>query len=358
MDTALITGGTGHLGRDLIPLLSHRYQVRVLTRSPGSDPNIDWVRGDLATGSGIAAAVEGARLVVHAATWSPAARRGYFLPSDFVRSPSAVEVDGTARLLDAAIAAGADHFLYVSIVGIERQGIPYARQKLVAETLVRRSRMPWSIARATPFHWLLDRLLSNMTRLPVLPVPTGFGMQPVDTGDFASYLDRCIDAGPGGELDDFGGPEVLGMDAIVEAYQHARALHRRVLPVHLPQAARRTAEAGLATAGRRGTTTWAHWLERTYGPTHSPGTGQAHRRGPAQPTSRAPKTPDRYSCTPDSGPSPTSGRASGGTGARRPAPIPLLDGSTSSDQLALVHRLSIADRPAMSSVARDILTAE
>ena len=204
------------------------------------------MRGDLATGSGIAAAVEGARLVVHAATWSPAARRGYFLPSDFVRSPSAVEVDGTARLLDAATAAGAGHFLYVSIVGIERQGIPYARQKLVAETLVRRSRLPWSIARATPFHWLLDRLLSNMMRLPVLPVPTGFVMQPVDTGDFAGYLDQCIDAGPGGDLDDFGGPEVLGMDAIVEAYQHARALHRRVLRVPLPQAARRTAEAGLA----------------------------------------------------------------------------------------------------------------
>ena len=120
MSTALITGGTGHLGRDLIPLLSDRYRVRVLTRSPGpdpkaADPNVEWVRGDLATGSGIAAAVEGAHLVVHAATWSPAARRGYFLPSDFVRSPSAVGA-GTARLLDAAAAAGAGHFLYVSRV--------------------------------------------------------------------------------------------------------------------------------------------------------------------------------------------------------------------------------------------------
>ncbi|MGZ4666458.1 MAG: SDR family oxidoreductase [Frankiaceae bacterium] len=285
MDTALITGGTGHLGRDLIPLLSDRYRVRVLTRSPGpnpnvADPNIEWVRGDLATGSGIAAAVEGAQLVVHAATWSPAARRGYFLPSDFVRSPSAVEVSGTARLLDAASAVGAGHFLYVSIVGIERQGIPYARQKLVAETLVRRSKLAWSIARATPFHWLLDRLLTNMMRLPVLPVPSEFVTQPVDTGDFAGYLDQRVSAGPGGDVDDFGGPEVLGMDAIVEAYQHARALHRRVLRVPLPQAARRTAEAGLVTAGRRGTTTWSQWLARTYAASQpetgsEPGTGEA-----------------------------------------------------------------------------------
>ncbi len=291
MDTALITGGTGHLGRDLIPLLSDRYRVRVLTRSPGPYPNVagpgvDWVRGDLATGSGIAAAVEGAQLVVHAATWSPAARRGYFLPADFVRSPSAVEVNGTARLLDAAADAGAGHFLYVSIVGIERQGIPYARQKLVAETLVRRSKLSWSIARATPFHWLLDRLLGNMMRLPLLPVPTGFVVQPVDTGDFARHVEQIVRAGPCGDADDFGGPEVLGMDAVVDAYQHARALHRRVMRVPLPQTARRAAEAGLVTAGRRGTTTWSQWLARTYGAQES-GAG-----GASQPDAGAASQPD------------------------------------------------------------------
>lgn len=237
----------------------------MLTRTPGGDPQVQWARGDLATGSGVEAAVDGAELVVHAATWSPAARRGYFLPSDFVRSPSAVEVNGTARLLDAAAHAKTAHFLYVSIVGIERQGVPYARQKLIAETLVRRSTVPWSIARATPFHWLLDRLITNMMRLPVLPVPAGFPVQPVDTADFARYLAECISSGPGSDRDDFGGPEVLGMDGLVDAYQAARSWHRRVMRVPLPQAARRTAEAGLLADGRRGTTTWAQWLRRRYG---------------------------------------------------------------------------------------------
>jgi len=47
-------------------------------------------------------------------------------------------------------------------------GLPYARVKLAAEDLVRESGVPWSIARATPFYWLLDRMLAkNLPRLPV-----------------------------------------------------------------------------------------------------------------------------------------------------------------------------------------------
>jgi nucleoside-diphosphate-sugar epimerase len=49
MDTVLVTGGTGHLGRDLVSRLKGSYRVRVLARSPGSDPDVEWIRGDLAT---------------------------------------------------------------------------------------------------------------------------------------------------------------------------------------------------------------------------------------------------------------------------------------------------------------------
>ena len=91
MDTVLVTGGSGHLGRDLVARLKGSYRVRVLARSTGSDPDVDWVRGDLATGEGIADAVAGCQTVIHAATLSPAARRGYFVPKDLWYSP--VDVD-------------------------------------------------------------------------------------------------------------------------------------------------------------------------------------------------------------------------------------------------------------------------
>ena len=106
MNTVLVTGGTGHLGRDLVTRLKGSFQVRVLARSPGSDPDVEWIRGDLATGEGIADALAGSQTVIHAATLSPAARRGYILPKDLWSSPPEVDRDGTTRLLDHAAAAG------------------------------------------------------------------------------------------------------------------------------------------------------------------------------------------------------------------------------------------------------------
>src|SRR5215204_6190272 len=66
MDTVLVTGGTGHLGRDLVARLKGSYRVRVLARSPGSQPGVEWVPGDLATGEGIADALAGSQTVIHA----------------------------------------------------------------------------------------------------------------------------------------------------------------------------------------------------------------------------------------------------------------------------------------------------
>ena len=124
MDTVLITGGTGHLGRDLVPRLKGSYRVRVLARSAKSDSDVEWIRGDLATGEGIAQALAGSQIVIHAATLSPAARRGYPVPKDLWSSPSDVDREGTARLLEQAGEAGVGHFIYVSIVGIDKPRVP------------------------------------------------------------------------------------------------------------------------------------------------------------------------------------------------------------------------------------------
>jgi uncharacterized protein YbjT (DUF2867 family) len=56
----LVTGGTGHLGRAIVERLADRGDhVRVLARRPGDDRDIEWVRGDLATGAGVAEGVAG-----------------------------------------------------------------------------------------------------------------------------------------------------------------------------------------------------------------------------------------------------------------------------------------------------------
>jgi uncharacterized protein YbjT (DUF2867 family) len=263
MDTVLVTGGTGHLGRDIVTHLQQRdYLVRVLARSPGQDPAIEWIRGDLATGQGVAEAVTGAHTVVHAATLSPAAQRGRFRLGDFFRSPPDVDVEGTRRLLGQAKRAGVGHFLYVSIVGVQASRLPYSRVKAAAENLVREAELPWSIVPATGFYWLLGRLLDNLADRRVWPLPTNLPLQPVDSADFAVYVADCVAAGPGGDREGFGGPEILTPVQLARQYQAARGIRRRILPLRLPAAAIRAAGPQTCPDGRRGKTTWAQWLQR------------------------------------------------------------------------------------------------
>jgi uncharacterized protein YbjT (DUF2867 family) len=261
MDTVLVTGGTGHLGADIVSRLKRSYRVRVLARSPGSDPDVEWIRGDLATGAGIGEAVAGSQTVIHAATLSPAARRGYIVPKDLWSSPSSVDRDGTARLLDQAGTAGVAHVIYVSIVGIDKPRVPYLRRKLEAEYLVRQGPVPWSIARAAQFHWLVDRMFGKMARLPMVPLPD-MGVEPVDTTDFADYLVESIGNGPSGRLADFGGPEVLTFAQAFDQWQDIRKHPVRTMRVPLPSAARDAVTAMSVTGpgSRHGKITWTDWL--------------------------------------------------------------------------------------------------
>jgi nucleoside-diphosphate-sugar epimerase len=147
----LVTGGTGHLGQAIMSGLKREgHQVRILARQPRSNSEVEWIKGDLATGDGVREAVVDVDAIIHAATNSPAARRGRFKLGDFLRSPADVDVNGTSALLTAAAQADVKQFVHVSIVGLEHlRQMPYSRRKLEAEQIVRSSNVPWSIVRAT-----------------------------------------------------------------------------------------------------------------------------------------------------------------------------------------------------------------
>lgn len=263
----LVTGGTGHLGRGIVARLKgDGHHVRVLARRPGDDTSIEWVRGDLATGEGVVTAVAGVDVVVHASTHSPAARRGSLRLLDFVRSPTDVDVGGTKALLAAAEGAGAEHFIHVSIVGLQHMArLPYSRVKIAAEELVRGSALPWSIVRATGFYWLLDRMLAKMVERPILLLPADVRMQAVDSDDFAAFVVECVNDGRRGEREDFAGPELLTMRELAEQYLAARGLRRRIWNAPLPRRIKSALEAGNRSPGaHRGTSTWAEWLRHAH----------------------------------------------------------------------------------------------
>lgn len=263
MALTLVTGGTGHLGRDIVDrLVRDGRRVRVFTRSRGARSDVEWAIGDLATGAGLREALRDVDTVINAATDSPIARRGGIRPMDFFRSPSAVDVGGTERLLSLCGEAEVRHFLHVSIVGLDQATLPYARVKLAGEHLVRGSALSWSVVRAMPFYYLLDRLLSGLAWLPVWPVPTML-FNPVDTSDVADHVLTCAFDGQRGVRAEIGGPEDLDLVAFARQYQDARRLHRKILAIDLSEAKAR-GMGFVVSQGLRGRLRWTDWLQRNY----------------------------------------------------------------------------------------------
>ena len=172
---ALVTGGTGTLGRLVVPRLQDAgCEVRVLSRrSRAAGQGIEFVTGDLATGQGVDAAVVGAEVIVHCA----GTKKG--------------DEDKARHLVRAARRAGTRHLVYISVVGADRipvaSGVDralfgYFAAKLAAERVVADSGLPWTALRATQFHDGILMTVRQLARMPVIPVPAGWRFQPVDTG--------------------------------------------------------------------------------------------------------------------------------------------------------------------------------
>jgi uncharacterized protein YbjT (DUF2867 family) len=251
----LVTGGTGTLGRQLVPRLRDAgCEVRVLSRrAQEAADRIDYVTGDLLRDEGIQAAVDGAGIIVHCA----GGRKG--------------DDEATRNLVRAASRAGARHLVYISVIGVDR--IPlvsaidrtmfgYFGSKLAAERVVAESGLPWTTLRAAQFYDLLLMVAEQMTKLPVIPVPAGFRFQPVDAGEVAARLVQLALGSPAGLAPDIAGPRVYSVADLLRGYLRARRRHRLMVPIRLPGKAARAIRAGANLAPERavGRRTWEDFL--------------------------------------------------------------------------------------------------
>jgi uncharacterized protein YbjT (DUF2867 family) len=251
----LVTGGTGTLGGLLIRRLRDAgCDIRVLSRRHHeATDGIEFVTGDLATGEGIEAAVEGAEIIVHCAG-----------------SPKGDE-DKARNLVRAASRAGAAHLVYISVVGadripigsrVDRAMFGYFGSKLAAERIVADSGLPFTTLRATQFHDLILTVAQQMAKLPVVPLPAGFRVQPVDADEVAARLVELTLGEPVGRVPDMGGPRVHGAAELLRGYLRASHRRRPIVPIWLPGKAARVFRAGanLAPEQAVGRRTWEEFL--------------------------------------------------------------------------------------------------
>src|SRR5262249_60483848 len=128
MTLVLVTGGTGHLGQDLVDrLVRDGHQVRIFARSKRPRADVEWAIGDLATGEGLPTALRGVHTVINAATHSPVAQRGGFRPVEFFKLPSDVDLEGPRRVLDLSQPASVQQFLQLSYGGLDDSSPPDSR---------------------------------------------------------------------------------------------------------------------------------------------------------------------------------------------------------------------------------------
>jgi uncharacterized protein YbjT (DUF2867 family) len=189
-----VVGASGLIGTKVVGLLEGEgHEVVAASRSTGVD---------VLTGDGLAEALSGANALV-----------------DLLNSPS-FEDDpvmeffstSTTNLVAAAEAAGVNHYVALSIVGAD--GLPdsgYMRAKVVQESIITESGLPYTILRATQFAEFTDAITDSMMVGDEVRVPDAL-IQPVAADQVAADVARAAVAESLNDIVNIGGPDKISFE--------------------------------------------------------------------------------------------------------------------------------------------------
>jgi uncharacterized protein YbjT (DUF2867 family) len=207
----VIIGGTGLIGTKLAGRL-HRDGHDVAAVSPRTGVNT-------ITGEGVAAALSGAEIVVDVAN-SPSFEDNAVLK--FFETSS-------RNLLAAESAANVRHHVALSIVGTDR--LPecgYFLAKLAQEKLIRASRIPYTILRATQFFEFVGGIVDSSSDGQTVRLSPAL-FQPVASDDVAAALADVTLGAPVNGIVELAGPERFSLDEFGRQYLTATKDSRRVI---------------------------------------------------------------------------------------------------------------------------------
>jgi uncharacterized protein YbjT (DUF2867 family) len=224
----LVTGGSGFLGRYVLREADRRgHETVALVRSPaaaqlvaayGAQP----LPGDLDHAGGLDDACAAARC-------------------DILLSLTSLALGHGPAILAAAEDAGIRRAVFVSTTAVTTTlSPPTKRVRLAAEQQIRASGLDWTILRPTMIYGApgdrnLSRLLTLLSRAPVLPVPGAQRLhQPVHVADVASVILAAAERPAAvGSRYDVAGPEPLPFAELLRISARAVGSRTRFIPVPL-----------------------------------------------------------------------------------------------------------------------------
>lgn len=250
--TIVVAGGSGFIGRAIIRRLAAKqgWNIRGLSRAPERArkrlpiAGVEFVEAEVNAPRTLGPALKGASAVVNAVQFE-----GYPI-EDPRRGLTFERVDycGTLALLEAAKAAGARQFIYISGVSANDASThPGFRAKGMAERAIRESRLDYTIFRPSLVYGPEDKVINNIAKalrfVPLFAIP-GTGkqkLQPALVDDLAGCVALAL-AGKGRNgTYDVGGPDAMTFDELVTVVMEVTGRKRRM--VHVPEGLMRLAGA-------------------------------------------------------------------------------------------------------------------
>ena len=201
-ESIFITGGSGFVGSAVVSeLLARRYRVHALIRQQSIERDgVTAFRGSLDDAAVLDAAMAGCSAVVHLVG---------IIRETGDQTFQRVHVDGTARVIERAKAAGIRRFVHQSALGARPAGPSrYSTTKFAAEELVRQSGLDWTIFRPSVIHGPNGEFVKMVAefargeRLPYAFMPYfGIGLigytprrlQPVDVRDVGRAVADAVE---------------------------------------------------------------------------------------------------------------------------------------------------------------------
>jgi uncharacterized protein YbjT (DUF2867 family) len=206
----VVFGGNGLIGTKVVKGLREKgHEVLAASRATGVNT---------LTGDGLPEALAGAQVVVDVMN-SPS----------FEDKPVMEFFETTGRnLLPAEATAGVKHHVALSVVGTERLlASGYFRAKMAQENLIKASKIPYTIVRATQFFEFVGSIADGATDGETTRLSPAM-MQPIASDDVAALLVDIALEQPLNETVDIAGPEPIRMDELVRQFLSATSDSRKV----------------------------------------------------------------------------------------------------------------------------------